>query len=147
MLSARCSGKRVIDSLLTRRGFWMAAAVLVCSTGLEQSRLFASGCNYHHSVAQANDLPDGVVQIYEYGEFRYYKPATLPCSGPSCDGSSPGGFQAPALSMSDDQRQPVPVWRGCESILGLQVGRILGEPANLYHLLSDQLLLRPPCVS
>ncbi len=124
--------------------FWTVASLVLCLGGLEQGQLFASGCSYHPHMAQPNDVPEGVVRIYEYGQFHYYKPAIPPCSGPSCDGSSPNGFQAPTLSLTDDQRQPVPVWGGCEAMLGCQVGRIHGDPADLYRLLSDELLLRPP---
>lgn len=147
--TAPCCKQRALDSSFVRGIFgtvatWTLATLVLTLGGLEQNLLFASGCNYHHQMVQPSDLPDGTVRIYEYGQFHYYKPAKAPCSGPSCDGSSPNGFQAPTQALSDDQRQPVPVWRGCETALDCQVGRNSGEPANLYRLLSDELLLRPP---
>lgn len=146
---AGCCKQRALDASLVRGPIWTVAtwtvATLILSLGgLEPSLLFAGGCNYHHQMAQPSDLPDGTVRIYEYGEFHYYKPAKAPCSGPSCDGSSPNGFQAPTQALTDDQRQPVPVWCGCETALDCQVGRISSEPVNLYRRISDELLLRPP---
>ncbi len=134
---------------LKHRSFCLALLAIVGSQacGVFCNAAMAAGCNYHSPSSAASDLPHGVVRIYEYGQFYFYHPVQTPCSGPSCDGSKPNGFQAPVITQLNDQRDSS-VLR--QSFMAGNDQPWQTQPAalpNLYQSLRGDELLRPPCAS